>query len=79
MAEIGTSVGTLQVADPDIDQLFTFEILGGSNEIFDIDGNILKVKRLIDCIVFNTVFNVISLILWQPVHLSILSWSSFNR
>ena len=29
--------------------------------------------------VFNTIFNSISLILQQPVHLSMLSWSSFNQ
>ena len=28
---------------------------------------------------FNSIFNSILFILWQPVHLSILSWSSFNQ
>ena len=34
---------------------------------------------LIDCMVFNTAFNSISSISWQPVHLSMLSLSSFNQ
>ena len=29
--------------------------------------------------VFNTIFNSISIILWWPVQLSMLSWSSFNQ
>ena len=36
-------------------------------------------KRLSDCMVFNTIFNSISVILWLPVHLSMLSWNSFNQ
>ena len=32
--------------------------------------------RFIDIMVFYTVFNVISFIMWQPVHLSMFSWSS---
>ena len=34
---------------------------------------------LIDWMVFNAIFNNISVILWWPVHLSMLSWSSFNH
>ena len=34
---------------------------------------------LINCMAFNVVFNSISVILWQPVQLSMLSWSSFNQ
>ena len=34
---------------------------------------------LIDCMVFNAVFNSISVISRQPVHLSMLSWSSFKQ
>ena len=33
----------------------------------------------IDCIVLKSIFNSISIILWRPVHLSMLSWSSFNQ
>ena len=36
-------------------------------------------KRLIDCMVFNAVFNSITIVLGWPVHLSMLSWSSFNQ
>ena len=32
-----------------------------------------------NCMVFNIVFNTISLISQRPVHLSMLSWSSFNQ
>ena len=35
--------------------------------------------RLIDCIVRNAVFNIISFISRRPVHLSMLYWSSFNQ
>ena len=34
---------------------------------------------MIDCIVFNAVFNSISFVLQQAVHLSMLFWSSFNQ
>ena len=34
-------------------------------------------KQLIDCVVFNAIFNGISVISQRPVHLSMLSWSSF--
>ena len=34
---------------------------------------------LIACMVFNAVFNSISVISWRPVHLSMLFWSSFNQ
>ena len=33
----------------------------------------------INCMVFNAIFNSISVTSWQPVHLSMLSWSSFNQ
>ena len=33
---------------------------------------------LIDCMVINTIVNSIS-VLWWPVHLSMLTWSSFNQ
>ena len=36
-------------------------------------------KGLIDCMVFNVVFNSISVISRRPVHLSMLSWSSYNQ
>ena len=42
----------------------------------DIDQ---KGTTLIDCMVLNTVFKSISVVSWQPVHLSMLSWSSFNQ
>ena len=32
-----------------------------------------------DCMVFNAVFNCNSVILWRPLHLSTLFWSSFNQ
>ena len=34
---------------------------------------------LINCMVLNTIFNIISVTLWQPVHLSIFTWHSFNQ
>ena len=34
---------------------------------------------LIGCMVFNVVFNSISVMSGRPVHLSMLSWSSFNQ
>ena len=33
---------------------------------------------LIDCMVYNAVYNSISVISWRPQHLSMLSWSSLN-
>ena len=33
----------------------------------------------IDCMVFKTAFNSISVLSQRPVHLPMLSWSSFNR
>ena len=35
--------------------------------------------RMIDCMVLNTVFNSISVISRQPVHIFMLSWSSFKH
>ena len=37
------------------------------------------INRVIDCMVFNTVFNSISVILQWPVYQPILSWGSFNQ
>ena len=34
---------------------------------------------LMDCMALSAVFNSISVILWWPVHLSMLLWSSFNQ
>ena len=34
---------------------------------------------MIDFMVFNAVFNTISVVSRRPVHLSLLSWSSFNQ
>ena len=34
---------------------------------------------VIDCMMFNAIFNRISVISQRPVHLSILSWCSFNQ
>ena len=36
-------------------------------------------SKHVGCIVFNAIFKSISIILWQPVHLSMPSWSSFNQ
>ena len=47
----------------------TFIIMGPGNTC----------ASLIDCMVFNAVFNSISVISLRPVHLSMLSWSSFNQ
>ena len=35
--------------------------------------------KIVDFMVFNAVFNRISVILWRPIHLSMLSLSSFNQ
>ena len=37
-----------------------------------------RLFRLTDCMVFNAISNSISVLSLRPVHLSILSWSSFN-
>ena len=34
-------------------------------------------KSLINCMVFNAISNGISVILWQPVHLPVLSWNLY--
>ena len=46
------------------------------NTVKNIDN---RMFRLIDCMVFNAVSNSILVILRRPLHLSMLSWNSFNR
>ena len=38
-----------------------------------------ETEKMIDCMLFHAVFNNISVISQWPVHLSMLSWSSFNQ
>ena len=48
--------------------------------VSEVNGSLCfsKGNRLIDCILFNAVFNSISVISKWPVHLSMLSWTRHN-
>ena len=54
----------------------------GLTDVEEFERQVKKIRQIcpvIDCMVFNAVSNIFSVISRRPLHLSMLSWNSFNQ